>query len=67
LILVTAVYDITVGFQEPKNPELSKLLLGHRCVAEGFIRRIPISEVPYDDEEKCSQFVHKLFQEKVIN
>ncbi|CAF3362079.1 unnamed protein product [Rotaria socialis] len=61
---VTAVYDITIAFQTPKNPELSNLLIGQRCQAEGFIRRIPISEVPYDDEEKSAQFVHKLFQEK---
>jgi len=61
---ITAVYDITIAFQTPKNPELANLLIGHRCQAEGFIRRIPISEIPYDDEEKSAQFVHKLFQEK---
>jgi len=61
---ITAVYDITVAFQTPKNPELSNLLIGDRCQAEGFIRRIPISDIPYDDEEKSAEFVHKLFQEK---
>jgi len=63
---ITGVYDITVAFQTPKNPELSNLLIGHRCQAEAFIRRIPVSEIPYDDEEKSAQFIHKLFQEKVM-
>jgi len=62
---ITAVYDITIAFQTPKNPELSNILIGHPCLAEGFIRRIPVSEIPYDDEEKCAEFIHKLFQEKV--
>jgi lysophosphatidic acid acyltransferase/lysophosphatidylinositol acyltransferase len=62
---ITGVYDITVAFQSPKNPELSNLLIGQRCQAEAFIRRIPVSEIPYNDEEKSSEFVHKLFQEKV--
>lgn len=62
---ISAVYDITVAFQSPKNPELAKLILGHRCQAEGFIRRIPVSEIPYDNEEQSAEFIQKLFQEKV--
>lgn len=62
---ISAVYDITVAFQNPKNPELANLILGHRCQAEAFIRRIPVSEIPYDDEEQSAQFIQKLFQEKV--
>jgi hypothetical protein len=62
---ITGVYDITVAFQTPKNPELSNLLIGHRCQAEAFIRRIPVSDIPYDDEEKSAEFIHKLFQDKV--
>ncbi|CAF1314506.1 unnamed protein product [Adineta steineri] len=61
---ITAVYDMTVAFQTPKQPELSNLLIGHQCQAEAFIRRIPIAEVPYDDEKKAAEFIHKLFQEK---
>lgn len=61
---ISGVYDITVAFQTPKNPDLSKLLLGQQCQAEAFIRRIPISDIPYDDEEKSAQFIHKLFQDK---
>ncbi|CAF0967516.1 unnamed protein product [Rotaria sordida] len=61
---ITGIYDITVGFQTPKRPELSNLLIGQQCQAESFIRRIPVSEIPYDDEEKSAQFIHKLFQEK---
>ena len=62
---ITGVYDITVAFQNPKNPKLSNMLAGQQCQAEAFIRRIPVSEIPYNDEEKCAEFVHKLFQEKV--
>ncbi|CAF2924638.1 unnamed protein product [Rotaria sp. Silwood2] len=61
---ITGIYDITVAFQSPKNPELSNLLMGQQCQGEAFVRRIPVSEVPYDDEEKSAQFIHKLFQEK---
>lgn len=65
LFPVSAVYDITVAFQSPRSPELANLLLGQSCQAEAFIRRIPIDQVPVDDEEKSAQFVHRLFQEKV--
>ncbi|CAF0837496.1 unnamed protein product [Rotaria sp. Silwood1] len=61
---ITAIYDITVAFQTPKSPDLSYILKGQQCQAESFIRRIPISEIPYDDDEKSAQFIHKLFQEK---
>ncbi len=26
-----------------------------------------MSEIPYEDEAKCADWIHKLFQEKVIN
>jgi len=31
-----------------------------------YYRRVPTSDIPYEDEEKCSEWIHKLFQEKVI-
>ena len=62
---ISAVYDITVAFQTPKNPELAKLILGHRCQAEAFIRRIPVEKIPYDNEEQSAAFIQKLFQDKV--
>lgn len=31
-----------------------------------YLRRIPISQIPYEDETKCAQWLHELFQEKVI-
>jgi len=61
---VTGVYDVNVAFQTPKNPELSNLLVGHPCHAEAFVRRIPTTDIPYEDEQKCAQFIHTLFQEK---
>lgn len=62
---IASVYDITVAFQTPKHPELSNLLVGQRCQAEAFIRRIPLSDIPYENEGECSQFIHELFQRKV--
>jgi lysophosphatidic acid acyltransferase / lysophosphatidylinositol acyltransferase len=29
-----------------------------------LVRRIPLDQIPYEDEAKCAQFVHKLYQEK---
>jgi hypothetical protein len=28
-------------------------------------RRVPISDVPYEDETKCAEWLQQLFQEKV--
>jgi len=33
---------------------------------EFYFRRIPVSQIPYEDEVKCAQWLHELFQEKVI-
>jgi len=33
---------------------------------EFYFRRIPISQIPYQDEAKCAQWLHELFQEKVL-
>ena len=63
---VTGVYDITVAFRTPTNPHLSSLLLGHTCMAEAFIRRIPVSQIPYENDAQCAQFIQTLFQEKVL-
>jgi len=61
---IAAVYDITVAFQSPVNPELQNLLIGSRCQCEAYVRRIPISNIPIEDETKCAEWLHKLFQEK---
>ncbi|CAF4341198.1 unnamed protein product [Rotaria sp. Silwood2] len=29
-----------------------------------YFKRIPISQIPYEDEVKCAQWLHELFQEK---
>jgi len=51
-------------FKLQKILNYQNLLIGHRCQAEAFIRRIPVSDISYDDEEKSAQFIQKLFQEK---
>jgi hypothetical protein len=64
-VSVSAIYDVTAAFQHPKQPKLVDLLFGRSCQAELFIRRIPMSIVPHDDEEKLIDFLHQTFEEKV--
>ena len=41
------------------------LIKGYPVNAQFFIRRIPFSQVP-EDEEESAQFLHKMYQEKVF-
>lgn len=61
---ITAVYDITTGFNGSESPDLAKILRGQSFQGEAFVRRIPIEEIPFDDEDKSAEFIQKLFQEK---
>jgi hypothetical protein len=42
----------------------NKIIISH--LDEFYFRRIPISQIPYQDETNCAQWLHELFQEKVI-
>lgn len=64
-IQVDAIYDMTIAFRSTERPRLKDVLLGEKFSAQAFIRRIPIENVPFDDEQKSAAFIHKLFQEKV--
>lgn len=47
-------------------PNFRTLLKGRTCQAQLYVKRIPISQVPYQDEKKCAQWLQELFQEKVF-
>lgn len=48
-----------------KPPNLNMMIQGIPIKGQMVIRRIPIKDIPIDDEHQCSQFLHKLYQEKV--
>lgn len=62
---VGAIYDLNVGIEYKNNirPDLNSIRNGLPLNGEILVRRIPMSEVPTDDEESA-QFIHKLYQEK---
>ena len=45
-------------------PTFRTLLKGQSCRAQVYVSRTPITQIPYQNEEKCGQWLHKLFQEK---
>lgn len=65
-VLVNAIYDLTIGIQDTDGikPNLNAIRNGIPFKGEMFVRRIPMSEVPQDDEGSA-QFIHKLYREKV--
>ncbi|VFV45749.1 1-acylglycerol-3-phosphate o-acyltransferase 4 [Lynx pardinus] len=60
---VSAVYDCTLNFRNNENPTLLGVLNGKKYHADLYVRRIPLEEVP-EDEDECSAWLHKLYQEK---
>ncbi|XP_030905712.1 1-acyl-sn-glycerol-3-phosphate acyltransferase delta isoform X1 [Melopsittacus undulatus] len=62
-LLVSAVYDSTLNFRNNENPTLLGVLNGKKYHADLYVRRIPLEEVP-EDEQECSNWLHKLYQEK---
>ncbi|NXX89348.1 PLCD acyltransferase, partial [Centropus bengalensis] len=75
--VVSAVYDSTLNFRNNENPTLLGVLNGKKYQADLYVRqvthilfdfwhiemRIPLEEVP-EDEQECSNWLHKLYQEK---
>nr|XP_036879817.1 1-acyl-sn-glycerol-3-phosphate acyltransferase delta isoform X2 [Manis javanica] len=59
----SAVYDCTLNFRNNENPTLLGVLNGKKYHADLYVRRIPLEEVP-EDEDRCSTWLHKLYQEK---
>ncbi|PNJ29545.1 AGPAT4 isoform 3, partial [Pongo abelii] len=59
----SAVYDCTLNFRNNENPTLLGVLNGKKYHADLYVRRIPLEDIPEDDD-KCSAWLHKLYQEK---
>lgn len=60
-----AIYDVTVGFNEREaaEPSLLNMLRGNKVLGELYVRRIPIDEIPEDDEG-LSQYLHEMYRIK---
>ncbi|CAF3236758.1 unnamed protein product [Rotaria socialis] len=62
---IPAVYNFMLGFTKDSAPASFRTLLkGHSCKAQLYIKRHPTSQIPYEDEAKCGEWIQKLFQEK---
>ncbi|XP_053566906.1 1-acyl-sn-glycerol-3-phosphate acyltransferase delta [Bombina bombina] len=61
--VVSAVYDATLNFRNNENPTLLGILNGKKYHADMYVRRIPLEEIP-EDEQECASWLHKLYQEK---
>lgn len=59
----SAVYDSTLNFRNNENPTLLGVLNGKKYHADLYVRRIPLEEIP-EDEQECSNWLHRLYQEK---
>lgn len=59
------IYDINVAFKKDDEiaPTISNLLNGEPVKAYMFVRRIPLSNVP-EDEEKAAEWLQEMFREK---
>lgn len=60
-----AIYDVTVGFNTKlgSEPTLLNMLRGQKVVGEVYVRRIPLEEVP-DDEEEAGNYLMELYRSK---
>lgn len=61
--VASAVYDSTLNFRNNENPTLLGILNGKKYHADLYVRRIPLEEIP-EDEQECATWLHKLYQEK---
>lgn len=61
-----AIYDIQIAFKpsDPVKPTMMNLLLGKPLEGHMYAKRIPIEEVP-EEEEAAAEWLQKLFQQKV--
>ncbi|XP_076637140.1 1-acyl-sn-glycerol-3-phosphate acyltransferase gamma [Colletes latitarsis] len=62
---IPAIYDVQVHFKQsdPVKPTITNLLLGKRVVCYMYIQRIPLEEVPEDDEA-AAEWLYKVYQKK---
>ncbi len=62
------MFDLNIGIEENdgRKADLNSIRNGIPFKSKLLCRRIPLDKIPYDDEEKCSQFIHELYKEKVF-
>ena len=63
---IGSIFDLNVGIDtNDVQASLNNIRNGVPMKSKILARRIPLDNVPYNDEEKCSEFIHNLFKEKV--
>lgn len=63
---IHALYDVILDFKsEETKPTITNLLNGKKVTGHFYVRRIPMDEVP-KDEENASKFIQDMFVRKVI-
>ncbi|XP_076299844.1 1-acyl-sn-glycerol-3-phosphate acyltransferase delta [Lasioglossum baleicum] len=62
---IPAIYNVQVNFKpdDPVKPTITNLLLGKRVVAHLYIQRIPLEDVPENDEA-AAEWLYKLYEMK---
>lgn len=58
-----AIINFQIAFQKNEKPTIMDFLRGKRFTAHIYIKRIPMSEVP-EDEEQAAQWLHNLYVQK---
>ena len=61
---VPAIYDITICYREGV-PTIMGVVNAEPCKADIFVRRLPTSDIPMESEEAVSNWLIKVYQEKV--
>ncbi|XP_064100028.1 1-acyl-sn-glycerol-3-phosphate acyltransferase delta-like isoform X2 [Macrobrachium nipponense] len=59
------IYDVTVGFntKDGEEPTLQNMLRGRKVKSEMYVRRLPLDEIP-DDDEGAISYLHELYRSK---
>lgn len=67
--IVDYMYDLTMAMKniDGRQPNLIDVKNGRELDLHIYLRRIPISSIPVDNEEKCTAYLQKLYQEKVCS
>lgn len=65
LFPVGAVYDITTCYRGAKEPSIVGVINAESCSADLYVRRFPMSDVPTGSDQELSEWLIKLFEEKV--
>ena len=53
-----------VRSKDGAEPTILSMLHGQKVVGEMYVRRLPISDVPIEDETATAQYLHQLYQHK---